>query len=102
MLADGGSSAAEYVRFHSRRVADVMTKKVISVRRDAPLGEIAETMAKHQVKRVPVLHDNLVVGIVSRSNLLQTLMSREPAERFAGSSDEDLRRKVVAAVDKKP
>ena len=68
MLADGGKSAAEYVSFHSRRVADVMTTKVVSVQRDATLGEIAETMTKHRVKRVPVLHENRVVGIVSRSN----------------------------------
>ena len=102
MLADGGQAAAEYVSFNSRRVADVMTKKVISVQQDATLGEIAETMAKHKVKRVPVLHDNLVVGIVSRSNLLQALMSREPAGGAAGASDEELRRNVMAAVDKQP
>jgi CBS domain-containing protein len=102
MLADSGASAAEYVSFHSRRVADVMTKKVISVQQDATLGEIAETMAKHKVKRVPVLQDNLIVGIVSRSNLLQALMSREPTEDGAGASDEELRRKVVAGVEKKP
>ncbi len=102
MLADGGKSAAEYVSFHSRRVADVMTKKVISVQRDASLGEIAETMAKHKVKRVPVLRDGLVVCIVSRSNLLQALMSRETANDSAAPSDDELRRKVEAAVDKQP
>lgn len=102
MLANSAESATEYVTFHSRRVADVMTKKVISVQHDATLSEIAETMARHNVKRVPVLRDNRVVGIVSRANLLQALMSREPSRDAAGASDEDLRRKVVAAVDKKP
>lgn len=102
MLADGGQSAAEYVTFHSRRVADVMTKKVISVQQDATLGEVAEIMAKYKVKRLPVLNDDLVVGIVSRANLLQALMSREPREGAPAPSDEELRRKVIAAVDTQP
>ena len=102
MLADGGLAAAEFVRFNSRRVVDVMTKQVISVQQDATLSEVAETMAKHKVKRVPVLQDDFLVGIVSRSNLLQALMRRESKSDGTVVPDEQLRRDVMAAVDKQP
>lgn len=100
MLADEGKAAAEYVAFHSRRVGDVMTRKVIVVRAEATLAEVAESMVKHKVKRVPVVSDNAVVGIVSRSDLLRVLMSREPQGEAAASSDMELRGRVLTAVNK--
>jgi len=100
MLADEGKSAAEYVTFHSRQIADVMTRKVIFVQEDATLAEIAETMTKHRVKRVPVVRDNVVVGIASRSDLLRILMSREPQSDATVQSDAELRSKVLSAVSK--
>lgn len=100
MLADEGKAAAEYVTFHSRRIGDVMTRKVIFVQEDATLAEIAETMTKHKVKRVPVVRDDVVVGIVSRSDLLRVLMSREPQSEAMIQSDAELRSKVLSAVSK--
>jgi CBS domain-containing protein len=100
MLGDEGKSAAEYVTFHSRRIADVMTRKVVFVQEDATLAEIAETMTKRKVKRVPVVRDNVVVGIVSRSDLLRVLMSREPQSDATIQSDAELRGKVLSAVGK--
>ena len=67
--------AAEYVKSHSRRVEDVMTREVVSVGELASLGEIAELMETRRIKRVPVVHDGKIVGIVSRADLLQVLAS---------------------------
>src|SRR5690349_4108826 len=51
--------AAEYVKSHATRVADVMTREVFSVDETATLGEIADLLAK-KIKRVPVTHDGKV------------------------------------------
>lgn len=99
-LDDDVTKAAEYVRSHSRRVRDVMTKTVVTVDEDATLGEIAALMAKHDIKRVPVVQDGVLVGIVSRANLLQALMSREPVVDVSPPSDRQLRRDVAEAVSK--
>jgi CBS domain-containing protein len=67
--------AAEYIRSHARRVEDIMTREVVTVGELASLGEIAELMETKQIKRVPVVHDGKIVGIVSRADLLQVLAS---------------------------
>ena len=67
--------AAEYIKSHARRVEDLMTREVVSVGELASLGEIAELMETKRIKRVPVLHNGKIVGIVSRADLLQVLAS---------------------------
>jgi CBS domain-containing protein len=80
-----------------------MTTKVISVKPDASLGEIASLLEKNGIKRVPVVQDGMVVGIVSRANLVQALASvmAEPLDRMA-ESDASLRRKVLARLQEAP
>jgi len=61
-----------------------MTREVVSVEELASLGEIAELMETKRIKRVPVVHDGKIVGIVSRADLLQVL-----ASGGAASADEE-------------
>jgi CBS domain-containing protein len=81
--------AAEYIKSHARRVEDIMTPEVVSVGQSATLGEIAELMETKRIKRVPVVHDGKIVGIVSRADLLQVL-----ASGGAASANEDSDRLV--------
>ena len=67
--------AEEYIKSHARRVEDIMTREVVSVAELASLGEIAELMETKRIKRVPVVHNGKIVGIVSRADLLQVLAS---------------------------
>lgn len=78
MLAAGSSLSPDFVAHVSsqdRAAKDVMTRNVISVAEDTPVAQIAELLEKHRIKRVPVLKDGRIVGIVSRANLLHTLIS---------------------------
>ena len=52
-----------------------MTSGVISVFEDTPLSEIAAVLERNGIKRVPVVNDGSLVGVVSRSNLIQALAS---------------------------
>jgi CBS domain-containing protein len=67
--------AEQYVKSHARRVEDIMTREVVSVEELASLAEIAELMETKRIKRVPVVHNGKIVGIVSRADLLQVLAS---------------------------
>jgi CBS domain-containing protein len=98
LLADNAVLARDYIRSHSHRVADVMTKNVVTADERTPLADIATLMQRHRVKRVPILRDGKVVGIVSRANLLQGLLARElvPSEDLA--ADETLRTSVAAEI----
>jgi len=98
LLSDSTGAAHEYVVLHSRRVGDVMTREVVTVDEQTPLSEVARLMDHHKIKRVPVMRGDKVVGIVSRSNLLRALLSRDPQQPASAPSDEALRRAVEAAV----
>ena len=67
--------AREFVKSHARKAADVMTRPVVTVNPDTPLGELASLLDKHRIKRVPVVKDGKIVGIVSRANLIQALVT---------------------------
>ena len=69
---------AKYVRTHGRHAHDIMTKTVATVGEDTPIFEIAELLEERRIKRVPVVTDGKVVGIISRSNLLQGLATLRP------------------------
>ncbi len=79
LLADPQESAMAYVKSHGGQASDVMTREVISVGENAELDDVAETLEKHRIKRVPVLRDGKLVGIVSRADLLHGLVARKVA-----------------------
>jgi CBS-domain-containing membrane protein len=74
-LASNEVLASEYVKSHSRKAADVMTCDVISAAPDTPVAEVAALLEKNRIKRVPIVENGKIVGIVSRANLLQGLAS---------------------------
>jgi CBS domain-containing protein len=63
-------------QLHDRRVEDVMSKNAISVGVEAPVSEVTELMERHGVRRLPVVADGKVVGIVSVTDLLLALMRK--------------------------
>jgi CBS domain-containing protein len=89
----------------SRRVAEVMTKDVATAGEDTSLSDIAALMLSRKIKRVPVLRDGAVVGIVSRIDLLQALVSLGagmyvPKPAAARTADDNLRSPVMAALQR--
>lgn len=101
LLADDTQTARDYVRSHSRRVVDVMTRDVVTASEDASLNKLAELMHAHNIKRIPIVRDGVVVGIVGRRDLLEALLAAEPqAEAACAVSDGELRQAVSDALDK--
>jgi len=93
--------AAEYVKAHARKVADVMTRRVITASPDTPLHEIASLLESNSIKRVPIVKDGQVVGIVSRANLIQAVAS-DRKELEIPVSDEAIRNKILANLQGEP
>jgi CBS domain-containing protein len=85
--------AAAYIKSHGRSASDVMTKDVIVVDEDTGLEEIAALLEEHGIKRVPVVKTGQLVGIVSRANLLQGLVSARIV-KTSGPNDETIRHTV--------
>ena len=74
-LTGASTLASEFAKSHGKKVGEVMTSGVISVSEDTPLSEIAAVLERNGIKRVPVIKDVRLVGVVSRSNLIQALAS---------------------------
>ena len=72
-FVDAGTLAEEYVHSHGRKVDEVMTRNPVSTTGDMPLADVVALMERHKIKRIPVLHDGKVAGIVSRANILRVL-----------------------------
>ena len=99
LLSNERTLAAEYVKSHSRKVADVMTPDVITARPDTPLGEIAAMLERNRIKRVPIVEGGKIVGLVSRANILQALASAtKKLPSLASADDSQLRKEVVARL----
>jgi CBS domain-containing protein len=80
--------AREFTKSHGLRAGDVMTKQVVHVSEATPLGVVVGLMEKHDVKRLPVLTDAKLVGIVSRADLLRALAMLQ-AEPLAPPAESD-------------
>ena len=66
-------SESDIVAKKGKDVRSIMSKKVISVVEETPVEEIAELMTTHHIKRLPVMNDGRVVGIVSRADIVSAI-----------------------------
>jgi len=76
LLAEGETLSADFLaslRTPGRRAHDVMTTPLVTVVEDTQIAEITRLLTAHRIKRVPVLRDGRIVGIVSRADLLRTI-----------------------------
>jgi CBS domain-containing protein len=96
-LFSADRSPAEYVKSHARYARDIMTHDVATVAPDTPLAAIATLLEKRRIKRVPVLDEGHLVGIVSRSDLVHALVSAARAGAPAGPITDDAIRALVLA-----
>ena len=94
-LARDDALASDYVKEHARKVGDVMTTEVITAGPDTPLHEIATALERYAIKRVPIVKDGRLVGIVSRANLIQAVASDRKKLEIA-PSDTAIREKLLA------
>ncbi|BAO91472.1 CBS domain-containing protein [Caballeronia cordobensis] len=103
MVASTSELASQYVKEHAKTVKDLMTTDITTVTETCPVGEIAELLERRRIKRVPVMRDGKVVGIVSRSNLIRALVTMAPeVPATAESGDNAIREDVLAAMEGHP
>ena len=79
-LLGAGKAATDFVHEHGRRISEVMTRDPLTITEDTTLEEIVTSMETNGVKRLPVMREGELVGIVSRANLLQAVASLHAAD----------------------
>lgn len=99
ILLGPGRIADDYAHSRGRNVAEVMTQDVASVAEDTPVDELVRLMERRRIKRVPVLRDGALVGIVTRANLLRALASIAGAVP-AAAGDRVIRERLLAELER--
>lgn len=99
-LMGPGRIADEYTHSHGSKVSEVMTDEVLTIAEDTPLEKIVELMERRRIKRVPVVADGKVVGIVTRSNLMHAMVSLARNVPAQARTDVAIREQLQAEVAK--
>lgn len=102
LLVERPDLAREFVKSHGTRAGDVMTRKIITVDEDTPIEEIAEILEKNQIKRVPVLRDGRLVGLVSRGNIIQQLACGRKIKIAVSKDDAVVRTEIEKLLAAQP
>jgi CBS domain-containing protein len=102
MFTAGVQSAEDYVAARARVASEIMTTDVIAVAPETPLRQIADLFETKRIRRVPVVKDGVLVGIVSRANLVQAFAALSSQERDDRLADRRIRDLVLAEYARLP
>lgn len=96
LFRDTESRAQDFVKVHGASASQVMTREVVTVGPQTPVSDVAALLEQRRIKRVPVVADGKIVGIVSRANLLHALAAepRQPAK-----TDSEVRNRILDLID---
>lgn len=100
LFASAPAQAEHFARSHGRRVRDVMTTAVESITEDTPVEQVAAILEGRGIRRVPVLRDGRLAGIVSRADLLKVSLESPP--EAASAPDAVIRRQLTRAMQDQP
>jgi CBS domain-containing protein len=99
-LLGPGKVASDFVHERGRKIGEIMTLDPYTVGEDATLEDIVQVMEHKNVKRLPVMRGDQLVGIVTRSNLLQAVaeLAREVPDPTA--DDDHIRNHIITSIEK--
>lgn len=98
LFADPAARAERYARTHGASARDIMTETVVSVTEDTTAADIAHLMEEKNIRRVLVMRDGQLAGLVSRADLLRALTV--PAGEKPPAGDEEIRLAVLEELRK--
>ncbi len=101
LMSSAEDEARAFTKANARQVKDVMTRGVVTVGEETAISEIADLLERKSIKRVPVVRDGKVVGIVSRANLVRALANLAPAPTEV-LADRELRATLERRVAAEP
>lgn len=99
LLSGPTGSAETYVKTHGETARDIMTETVVASEEQASLSDIARLLEEHRIKRVPILRDQKLVGIVSRADLLHGVIGLTQGAEST-TDDQAIRTSVEAEMRK--
>ena len=95
-----GTAASDFVHERGRQIGEIMTPDPCTVTEDATLEDVVMLMDRNNIKRLPVMREDQLVGIVTRTNLLQAVaeLARDVPDPTA--DDDHIRNRIIASIEK--
>ncbi|WP_245185807.1 CBS domain-containing protein [Falsiroseomonas frigidaquae] len=101
LFQSASAQADRFARAHGQTAGDAMTRGAVTATEDTPVETLAKAMEERAIRRIPVLRDGRLVGIVSRADLIRALL--QPKEELvADAPDERIRRALAKAMKEQP
>jgi CBS domain-containing protein len=95
-----GQAATDFVHEHGGKITEIMTPEPVTITEDTSLEAIVTLMEKNKLKRLPVIRNDRVVGIVSRANLLQAVASLARRVPDPTADNDHIRNRIIDALGK--
>ncbi|MFB2862291.1 CBS domain-containing protein [Aeromonas sp. MdU4] len=108
LLFSPGRLARDYVQSHASYAGEIMTANPLTVSPEAPLDEVISLMENHNIKRLPVVKADQLVGIVTRVDILKALHTIWVRDRDNESADkkkiddESIKNEIIERVQSQP
>jgi CBS domain-containing protein/ribosomal protein S17 len=97
-LAGADRVAAEFAHEHGRKVGEIMTPNPLTVAEGTPLDQVVQIMESNNIKRLPVMRGDRMVGILTRSDFLAAVANLARNVPGPSADDDHIRSKVIAAI----
>jgi CBS domain-containing protein len=95
-----GRSALDYVRSHARKIEELMTHEVITIAAGDSLADAIALMQAHRIKRLPVVENGRLIGIVSRADVLRTLLTKLSGVPAVSATDAEILGRIRAEISR--
>jgi CBS domain-containing protein len=99
-LVGPGGAASDFVHERGRKVGEIMTTEPCTVTENATLEDVVELMQRNNVKRLPVMRGDQIVGIVTRTNLLRAVAGLARDVPDPTVDDDHIRNRIITAVER--
>ena len=102
LLVDPDAKSRELIKSQAVKAEDLMTRLVVTVKEATPLAEVAYILDSHRIRRVAVVRDGALVGIVSRADLVRALAAATQAIATTTTDNGALHKAVYDAIQSQP
>lgn len=97
-ITPASTLAEEFAKSHGKKVSELMTEDVVTASEDDSLADLATLLERHRIKRIPIVKDGKLVGIVSRSNLIQALASHAASPDLEMDENRTIREELLSRL----
>jgi CBS domain-containing protein len=100
LLVGSGRLAEDYVQASGRKVNEVMTAEPLTLPHDSELEDVVRTFENNGIRRVPITYGKVVIGMITRADLIRAFVNTATQEAAIPLSDEDIRQRLLADLEK--